>query len=103
MLPKKREREKMLPDISINKECYSHEVSMCVPCSVMSNSLQSHGVRQAPLSRGFSSQGYWSAEPFPSPGDLLNPGRESGSPASQVDSVLSEPPVRPKEQDSSPK
>ena len=79
--------------------------SVCVQltCSVVSNSLQSHGVRQAPLSKGFSSQGYWSAEPFPSPGDLLNPGMESGSPASQVDSVLSEPPVRPKEQDSGPK
>ena len=30
--------------------------------------------RQAPLSMGSSRQEYWSGEPFPSPGDLLNPG-----------------------------
>ena len=29
---------------------------------------------QAPLSMGFSRQEYWSGLPFPSPGDLLNPG-----------------------------
>ena len=31
---------------------------------------------QAPLSVGFSRQKYWSGLPFPSPGDLLNPGIE---------------------------
>ena len=36
---------------------------------------------QAPPSMGFSRQEYWSALPFPSPGDLPNPGIESGSPA----------------------
>ena len=36
---------------------------------------------QAPLSVGFSRQEYWSGLPFPSPGDLPNPGMESGSPA----------------------
>ena len=30
----------------------------------------------APLSMGFSRQEYWSGLPFPSPGDLLNPGIE---------------------------
>ena len=34
---------------------------------------------QAPLSMGFSWQGYWSALPFPSPGDLPDPGIEPGS------------------------
>ena len=29
---------------------------------------------QAPLSMGFSRQEYWSELPFPTPGDLLNPG-----------------------------
>ena len=33
---------------------------------------------QAPLSIGFSRQEYWSGLPFPSPGDLLNPGIEPG-------------------------
>ena len=33
--------------------------------------------------------------PFPSPGDLLNPGIEPGSPALQADALLSEPPGKP--------
>ena len=42
---------------------------------------------QAPLSMGFSSQGYWSALPFPSPGDLPNPGIKPRSPILQADSL----------------
>ena len=37
--------------------------------------------RQAPLSIGLSRQEYWSELPFPSPGDLPNPGVEPMSPA----------------------
>ena len=36
---------------------------------------------QAPLSMGFSRQEYWSELPFPSPGDLPDPGIKPGSPA----------------------
>ena len=36
---------------------------------------------QAPQSMGFSRQEYWSGLPFPSPGDLLDPGIEPRSPA----------------------
>ena len=36
---------------------------------------------QAPLFMGFSRQEYWSGLPFPSPGDLPNPGIEPISPA----------------------
>ena len=36
---------------------------------------------QAPPSMGFSSQEYWSGLPFPSPGDLPDPGIEPWSPA----------------------
>ena len=43
--------------------------------------------RQAPLSMGFSRQGYWSGLPFPSPGDLPDPGIEPRSPALQADSL----------------
>ena len=39
---------------------------------------------QAPLSMGFSRQEYLSGLPFPSPGDLSDPGIEPGSPALQV-------------------
>ena len=35
----------------------------------------------------FSRPEYWSGEPFPSPGDLPNPGIKLGSPALQADSV----------------
>ena len=34
---------------------------------------------QAPLPMGFSRQEYWSGLPFPSPGDLPNPGIEPPS------------------------
>ena len=40
--------------------------------------------RQAPLSVGFSRQEYWSGWPFPSPGDLPDPGIEPASPVSPV-------------------
>ena len=42
---------------------------------------------------GFSNQEYWSGLPFPSPGDLPNPGIEPRSPALQVDSLRSDPPL----------
>ena len=41
---------------------------------------------QAPLSTEFSRQEYWSGLPFPSPGDLPDPGIKPGSPALQADS-----------------
>ena len=41
---------------------------------------------EAPPSMGFSRQAYWSGLPFPSPGDLPNPGIEPMSPALQADS-----------------
>ena len=47
---------------------------------------------QAPPSVGFSRQEYWSGLPFPSPGDLPDPGIEPGSPALQADALPSEPP-----------
>ena len=47
---------------------------------------------QAPPSMEFSMQEYWSGLPFPSPGDLPNPGIEPGCPALQADALPSEPP-----------
>ena len=47
---------------------------------------------QAPLSMGFSRQEYWSGLPFPSPGDLPDPGIEPRSPALEADALTSEPP-----------
>ena len=40
---------------------------------------------------------YWSGLPFPSPGDLLDPGMELGSLALQEDSLPTEPPGKPQQ------
>ena len=64
--------------------------------SVESDSLQSHGLYQAPQFMGFSRQEYCSGLPFPTPGDLPNPGTELGSPVSLAGGFLStEPPRKP--------
>ena len=47
---------------------------------------------QAPLAMGFSGQEYWSGLPFPSPGDLPDPGVETGSPTLQADALSPELP-----------
>ena len=48
-------------------------------------------VAYSPPSMGFSRQEYWSGLPFPSPGDLCNPGIEPRSPKLQADALPSEP------------
>ena len=44
---------------------------------------------------GFSRQEYWSELPFPSPGNLPDPGIEPVSPSLQADSLPSELPGKP--------
>ena len=46
---------------------------------------------QAFLSMEFSTQEYWNGLPFPSPGDLLDPGIEPASPALTGKFVATEP------------
>ena len=53
---------------------------------------------QAPQSMEFFRQEYWSGLPFPSPGDLPDPGIEPRSPAWQADALPSEPPGKPQNQ-----
>ena len=48
-----------------------------------------------PSVHGIPRQEYWSGLPFPSPGDLPDPGIESGSLALQADSLPSEPSEKP--------
>ena len=52
---------------------------------------------QAPLSMGFPRQEYWSGLPFPSPGDLPDPGIEPWSPAFAVGFFTTEPPGKPRQ------
>ena len=52
---------------------------------------------QPPQSLGFSRQEYWSGLPFPSPGDLPDPGIEPGSPTLEADALPSELPGKPAE------
>ena len=53
-------------------------------------------VHQAPLSIGFPRQEYWAGLPFPSLGDLPNPGIKPRSPSLQADSLPAESPGKPK-------
>ena len=53
-------------------------------------------VHQPPLSMEFSMQEYWSGLPFPSPGDLPDPGIELESPALAGRFSTTEPPGNPK-------
>ena len=71
--------------------CYKRKKEMLVTQSHLTLYDPWTGVCQAPLSMGFSRQEYWSGFPFPSPGDLPDPGMEPGSPAVQADSLPSEP------------
>ena len=60
--------------------------TLCDPCTV---------AHQAPPSMGFSRQEHWSGLPFPSPGDLPDPGTEPRSPTLQADTLTSAPPEKP--------
>ena len=50
---------------------------------------------RAPLSMGFPRQEYWSGLPFPTPGDLPDPGIQSVSPALAGVLFTTEPPGKP--------
>ena len=56
---------------------------------------QSTVAHQAPVSMGFPRQESWSELPFPSPGDLPNPGIEPASPALAGGLFTTESPGKP--------
>ena len=71
-------------------------MSMCVCMCLVAQSCPTLATpltvaHQAPLFMGFSRQEYWSELPFPSPGDLSNPGIKPRSSVLQVDSLPPEP------------
>ena len=61
-------------------------------CSVVSDSVTPWTIQ----SMEFSRPEYWSGSPFPSPGDLPNPGIKPRSPVLQADSLPAEPQQKPK-------
>ena len=50
---------------------------------------------QAPLSKGFPRQEYWSGLPFPSSGELPDPGTELTSPTLASEFFTTQPPEKP--------
>ena len=60
--------------------------TLCDPMDCSLSGSSTHGIFQAEC---------WSGLPFPSPGDLPNPGIEPGSPALPADALPSEPPGKP--------
>ena len=79
----KEEKSKLQMKVKVKLKSLSRVQLFATPWSV---------AYQAPLSMGFSRQEYWSGLPFPSPGDLPDPGIEPGSPALQADTLTSELP-----------
>ena len=82
ILKKKKVGRLTLPNFKTYYKAMKSEVAqscptLCDPWTV---------AYQVPPSMGFSRQECWSGLPFPSPGDLPNPGIEPGSPALQVES-----------------
>ena len=66
-----------LPPFESESEVTRSCLTLCDPMDYIAH--------QASPSMDFSRQEYWSGLPFPSPGDLPDPGIEPGSPTLQVD------------------
>ena len=64
--------------------------------SVMSDSVRLFETLWTIQSMEFSRPEYWRGLPFPSPGELPNPGIEPRSPALRADSLPAEPQGKPK-------
>ena len=68
------------PDLGgdlVTKSCWTLMTAWTIAC-------------QSPLPMGVFRKEYWSGLPYPSPGDLPDPGIESRSPALQADSLPTE-------------
>ena len=80
--------------LSLPVNSHLHQKLESVRCSVMSSSASPWIIAwQAPLSLEVSRQEYWNGLPFPTPGDLPDPGLKPVScvsPALQADSLVSE-------------
>ena len=88
------DRVKMFDKMLLKMSSYIFINTICCLVAVTSDSFATllTMAHQAPLSMGFPRQEYWSGLPFPSSGDLPNPGIELASPTLQTDCLPSEPP-----------
>ena len=84
---------KSVSEVYVHAQSISHVWLFAAPRTV---------AHQAPLSLGFPRQEYWSGLPVPSPGDLPDPGMESGTPALAGGFFITEPPGKPLNWSSSP-
>ena len=84
-----------LPDYESNAFRYFTIVCAQLLSCILLSATPWTRAHQAPLSKGFPRQEYWSGLPFPSPGDLLDSGIEPRPPALQADALTSEPPGKP--------
>ena len=81
------------------KECSNYRMIALISHSSkwkLLSSVQLFATPWTTESMEFSRPEYWSGTPFPSPGDLPNPGIKPRSPTLQVDSLPTEPQGKPK-------
>ena len=71
------------------------DLTMVSLCRVQLFSIPWTVAHPPPLSMGFARQEYQSGQPFPSPGDLSDPGIELMSPALAGEIFTAEPPGKP--------
>ena len=78
-----------------SRDCSSWDI--CCGCCCLVTQFVTPGTvaRRAPLSMEFPRQGHYSHLPFPSPGDLLNPGIKPVCPALACGFFTTEPPGKP--------
>ena len=72
----------------------NHESEVTQSCPTLCEPMDS-SLPQAPPSMGFSGQEYWSGLPFPTPGNLPNPGIKPTSPALAGRLFTTVPPGKP--------
>ena len=92
-------KESDVAEVTQHAGTEGHQVRTCVlSCSVVSDFLQPQGLQPARLlcPWGLSRQEYQRGLPYPPPQDLPNPETEPRSPTLQADSLLFEPPEKPK-------
>ena len=91
-VPKHSEALQKMKSVFMKERKKESEVTLLVSDSFATLWTVAH---QAPPSMEFSRQEYWSGLPFPSPGDLPDPGIKPRSPALWADTLPAEPPGKP--------